>query len=177
MTRSRWSNRLGVVCAAAMLLVADPARAESSVQITEASTVRLSSTPMFSLVCSGYDARVCSDVSPFYRFKERVQHRVSMVATLNQRWGARLTLVSGAYAEKLTINPRAVIGILGAIPIHGSGTLGVEIYTAIGGQVRHRPCLDGYEREYFCGTLTAWSDYPNKTTAMKEYGIKLLYRF
>ena len=31
--------------------------------------------------------------------------------------------------------------------------------------MKHKPCTDSYNRQYFCGNLTAWSDYKDKSDA------------
>ena len=89
----------------------------------------------------------------------------------------RLSVTSGAQSPKLSIAPRVVIGVIGSMQISNRRTLSSEVFGSVGGHLSHKPCLDAYDRKYFCGSLTAWSDFPNKRIAPQEYGLKVLYRF
>ena len=43
-----------------------------------------------------------------------------------------------------------------------------------GSFVSHKPCLDSFDRQYFCGNLTAWSDL-NYNPHPESYTLKLWF--
>jgi hypothetical protein len=49
-----------------------------------------------------------------------------------------------------------------------------EVFGTLGGEIRHRPCLDDYDRQYHCGSLTSWEDFAGKRVPLREYGLKLV---
>ena len=146
-------------------------------QLTEVASVALPSLPAYGTVCSAYDASVCADVGSFYRFRQRYVRRISAVGTFSDRWGVRISITSGAQSPKVSIEPRLVIGLIGSRPLSNGRTISAEVFGSVGGDINHKPCLDNYDREYFCGSLTAWTDFQNKRIALNEYGLKILYRF
>ena len=167
--------RLSVLIAAT--LIAPNAGAAPDWQFTEAATVSLPPSVTYGVVCSSYDSSVCANVSDFYRFNHQYLQRFTIVGTFSKYWGLRASLTTGAQAAKLSLDPRLLIGLIGMKPLSGGRTLSAEVFGSIGGDLRHKPCLDEYDREYFCGSLTAWSDYPTKRISFQEYGIKVLYKF
>jgi len=47
------------------------------------------------------------------------------------------------------------------------------------GKIDHKPCIDTLNRKYYCGNLTAWSDFKPEEKSDVDYnvGIKLTYKF
>ena len=145
--------------------------------MTEVSSLPVRNGQGYALVCSTYDKAVCADVREFYRFRESSISRVTFVASFNMNWGLRATVITGAKAAKLTIQPKAIFGLIGSIPTSNGGGLSGEIYGSVGGSLIHRPCMDSYDREYFCGNLTAWSDFTSRRVPHRESGVKVLWRY
>lgn len=171
------SRRRTHVAMMAAMSVASSAGAATTWRLTEFVDVPLQSVPAFSYVCSQYDSSVCMDVADFYRFRQRNLQRMTVVATFSEQIGLRASITTGAKATKLTISPRVVLGLVGSMRLSAGSSVSAEIFGSLGGTLRHKPCLDEYDREYFCGSLTAWSDFPNKQTPYRESGIKLIYRY
>lgn len=147
-------------------------------QITDATYVPLPvPSKQFGYVCSAYDASVCANVSDFYRFDNQTQLKVTMVGVVTPNWGVRLSLSTGAEAAKLVVDPKLIVGVVMMKQLRSGRTLSSEFSSSLGGAIRHKPCLDGYDREYFCGNLTAWSDYQNKTVVSHDYGLKVIFKY
>ena len=169
-------RRLCAVMAAALIGPANAAAAQW--QLIEATYIPLPlAAPSYGTVCSAYDSGVCANVNEFYQFNHKTLQRVTAVVTFSNQWGLRLSFTTGAQATKLALDPRLQIGILRTKAMASGRSLSAEAFSTLGGDTRHKPCLDEYDREYFCGSLTAWSDYPGKRISFQEYGIKVLYRF
>jgi hypothetical protein len=77
----------------------------------------------------------------------------------------------------MTIDSRLTLGLIVAKQLDSIRSISAEIFNSFGGDTNHKPCLDEYDREYYCGDLTAWSDFEKKHTAYKEWGVKVMYRF
>lgn len=172
--KSRHRNHVTLLAA---MSVASSAGAATTWRLTEFVDVPLQSVPAYSYVCSQYDSTVCANVADFYRFRQRNLQRMTVVVTFSERIGLRASMTTGAKAAKLTIGPRVVLGLIGSMPLSAGRSVSAEVFGSLGGSLRHKPCLDQYDREYFCGSLTAWSDFPNKQSPYRESGIKLIYRY
>lgn len=146
-------------------------------QITEARWVAAPALGPLGLVCSGYDSSVCADVRHHYQQSRRHLLQVGLVAAMTPQWALRLRYTEGVSAPKASLQPRLLIGLIGSQPMGGARSLTAEVYTTVGGDLVHRPCLDAYDRRYHCGTLTAWEDFPGKRVKSSEYGLRLAYRF
>lgn len=171
-------SRYGFCALIAAMLICPTDAAYSEWQIVEAAYVPMPyPIPTFGVVCSGYDSSVCANVGNLYRFNHQTLQRFTLVGAFANNWGLRLSLTTGAQATKVLIDPRLQIGVIRSIPLASGRALSAEVYGSIGGDMKNKPCLDSYDREYFCGSLTAWSDYPNKQISFPEYGFKVLYRF
>ncbi|MEI8210276.1 MAG: hypothetical protein WCG16_13785 [Methylococcales bacterium] len=147
-------------------------------QIIEAAYVALPvPSTQYGVVCSAYETSVCANVGDFYRFNHQTQLRVALVGAISDQWGVRLSLTTGAEATKLVVDPQLIIGVIATKPLTKGRSLSGEVFGSIGGDIRHKPCLDEYDREYFCGNLTAWTDFQSKTIANEEYGLKIVFKY
>ncbi len=99
------------------------------------------------------------------------------MGTLTPNFGARITVITGVDSAKMGVEPRIILGLIGVKQVGSDSVLSAEIYNSFMGATYHRPCTDDYEREYYCGSLTAWTDYVDKNVTFKEWGFKVLYRF
>lgn len=171
------SSLCSAVGAAVLSLMGFQAAAQNQWVLTEARTTPIHSPVPQGIVCSGYDAGVCADISRFYQFDHRQLWRFTLVGQLSENWGVRLTLTTGAEAAKMTVAPRLIFGVIGTAHDTPHSSLSAELFTSLGGDITHQPCVDTYARAYFCGALTAWDDYPNKRIVYQEYGVKLVFRF
>ena len=85
---------------------------------------------------------------------------------------------SGIDTEKLDINSSANIQVTQRVKLTDNVSIDATIGTTIGGEVRHTACTDSIGREYFCGSLTAWSDFDaGKHEQPYNGSLKINYRF
>ncbi len=147
------------------------------VRLTEASYVAPPSVARNGTVCSAYDTSVCADVSQFYKSANRQLLRLGFVTAFSPSWGIRTQFTVGAHASKVSVNPRLILGLIGTTPLSGGGSISGEVSASVGGDVRHRPCVDEYDRLYYCGSLTSWEDFEGKRVRFSEYGVRLSYQF
>jgi hypothetical protein len=143
------------------------------IRLIEASTV---STPLLGpsgSVCSVYDASVCADISKFFIPKKNRMARVSIMAALSPQLGLRFQLTEGTSAPKISIQEKLQFAVLLTRSKSNGSSFVYEFYSSIGGDLKHRPCVDSYDREYHCGTLTSWSEYQGKSVSFPEYGVRL----
>jgi hypothetical protein len=147
------------------------------VRLVEASLVAAPAFGPDAVVCSAYDQTVCADVGAFYRADKNRLTRVGIVAALGATWGLRLRLTEGASSPKASLQPSLQVGLIRSHALGAGRSLTLEAYTSVGGAVIHRPCIDAYERQYHCGTLTSWEDFPSKRLPAKDFGFRAALRF
>lgn len=125
--------------------------------------------------CSSYDASVCQNVNAFYK-PNSPELIVTGIYKINSDNILSFGLNTGYSSSKLQVSPSFLIG--GAKRFYTSNKKDshfvVEGNYWLGSNVIHRPCLDSYDREYFCGSLTAWSDF-NYDHHPDSYNVKIWY--
>ena len=169
--------RHAVTLVAAVFCSPSALLAQSNWVITEATAIPVASAARTGVVCSSYDSGVCADISRFYQFDRRLLWRFSFAGNISDEWGLRATVVTGAKSLKMTIEPLLIFGIIKAKYLSEATSLSAELYGSVGGKTRHLPCIDAYDREYYCGNLTAWTDFQEKQASRNEWGIKLMYHY
>ena len=176
----RWLGRAALLLLAAGVLGSAAAQVRPTITLTELGTVPVAALGLpviWGRACSAYDSAVCHDLSAFYQPRQRQVAQASVLMMATPAWGVHLTWRGGVDAPKLAIAPRIKLGMVHTWLLAGGGSLAVEAHTSLGGALSHRPCLDAYDRAYFCVNLTAWADYPAKTIAQRDQGVKLHWRF
>ena len=138
--------------------------------------------PMFSLpalVASGYDDSVVYDVSHFYRGLRKT--RISFILNYaTETLGEVLSfgLDPGARSEKLRVNSAVFVGYTRALVPQRNMTVSFSTGAWILGGVSETSCVDSFDREYHCGSLTAWSDYSSpKYLTLHYVDLRLEIRF
>lgn len=113
-----------------------------------------------SSVCSGYDKAICHSVSKFYQ-SNHTPMLISGLYFMNPDEIVQFGMNTGFDSSKLTVAPSAMLGFGKRIHLNKKRTAQIVLngYKWVGGQVTHRACQDSFDREYFCGNLTAWSDF------------------
>ena len=85
---------------------------------------------------------------------------------------------NGIDTEKLDINQSGNISVTQRFNITENVSIDATVGTTIGGEVRHTKCTDSIGKEYYCGNLTAWSDFKESKTEQYRMGkLQLNYRF
>jgi len=130
-------------------------------------------------VTSIYDSSSTThDLTSFYTAQNIRTHFI-----LNYFIPGTSILVSGGYdtgskAQKITISPTSFIGVSTYKRIDPNSA----IFFMMGGWQRERvtetPCVDSYEREYWCANLSAWSDHtPLSPAAFRFVELKYELKF
>jgi hypothetical protein len=126
-------------------------------------------------VCSGYDRTVCHAVGQFYESSGAPLFASGLIF-LNRDEILQFGVNTGFNSEKLNITPALMLGLGKRFYLNQSRTMQVVVhgYRWFGGQVTHSPCLDTFERKYYCGNLTAWSDF-TWDSQPQSYGAYLVF--
>ena len=115
------------------------------------------------------------DVAEFY---EADSARISMVWHYAGRKAGEIISVgidSGYRADKITIRPALFIGYAQSMELEHGKYLTFAIGGWLGGKSTHKPCSDAFDREYYCGNLTAWADFRSQRDELQHY-YRLVYK-
>ena len=130
----------------------------------------------FADTAMSYDG-VERSISQFYE-PERTTASIGGYAYFDNDVLVELSLDNGYRSQKWNQSRSATIHVSKALAIADKWSVVLSGGTKLGGEIAEEPCRDSYNREYYCGDLTAWSDY--STEQPKDYhmaGITLNYRF
>ena len=126
-------------------------------------------------VCSTYDNTICQDVSDKYT-ASNVPLLFQGLYQISQDSVITMGLNTGYESSKISVSSSASLG--GAhrwyLSANHTSHLIIEGNYWFGAVVTHRPCLDSYDREYFCPTLSAWSEF-SYDPYPRSYNFKLTY--
>ena len=113
-------------------------------------------------VCSAYYSSSCYNVRSFYqpRFPQFI---LSGFYAADTDTILNVAVNSGFKSEKVTVGPSIMLGIakrfyVGDVSRQNSHVI-FEMNAWLAGSVDHQPCYDSFDRAYYCGTLTSWSDF------------------
>lgn len=133
---------------------------------------------VLSVVASGYDTSIAHDLSDFYTAKNLRQRWVLNYLEPASRWLVSFGYDSGMQADKLSIESSVFLGVAKNVELAKQHHLLVSWGQWFGGKVTERPCIDAYEREYWCPNLTSWKDRPMlHTDPGKYYELKYQWKF
>jgi hypothetical protein len=100
----------------------------------------------------------------FYTAAKQRQHLISNFVIPNTKALISIGYDSGSRAEKILISKTFFIGLSAYKRLDPKSA----IFFMAGGwqkeKITEKPCVDEYDREYWCPNLTAWSDYKPLTT-------------
>jgi hypothetical protein len=118
---------------------------------------------------SGYDSAIAHNVGEFYRADNK---RVNVI--INKYFGSTGILTSvgfdgGSRAEKFKVSNSKYLGFARSFSFGSRSTLYVSTGRWFGGEVLESPCIDSYDREYWCRNLTAWIDRPVIKSRKEEH--------
>ena len=86
---------------------------------------------------------------------------------------------TGHNTPKYDEDPSLVLGIKKRLWLEqtksgrGSKSVTVAGSNMFGGSVKHTPCLDNFNRQYYCANLTAWSDFEQDN--QNEFSLNIKY--
>ena len=122
-----------------------------------------------STVASGYDSAIAHQIGDFYQANNLRQRWVLNYFEPASRWLLSFGVDSGTQADKLSIAPSLFLGAATNLELAKRHQLLISWGQWFGGKVTERPCLDAYDREYWCPNLTAWKDRPALNTDPGKY--------
>ena len=143
-------------------------------QLTSLDISSPSSIPMYDKART-YDGTV-HDVSKFYT-KKNNDVSGSGYLILNTNTKVDLGYKAGFESDKYSTSDTYRVGITQLQDIDENSFLTFGASTTIGGKSSHRPCKDSYDREYFCGNLTSWSDHKKETSNESNHNFNINYTF
>lgn len=132
-------------------------------------------TPSLPTEAASYDGKV-RDISRFYQ-PESTPFTLSG-AVLIENTMVHVNYDSGYTTQKRVVADSAVVHVTQMFDISDKLELSITAGTRIGGEVSDTACTDSFGRQYYCATLTAWSDYkPQEADRYLSGSVKLKYRF
>jgi hypothetical protein len=113
-----------------------------------------------SVVASGYDSSVVFNLSRFYEGLRKP--RISFIlnyATATYGEVLSFGFDPGAQSHKANVKSALFLGYTRAFTPKRNLTLSFSTGAWVFGGMMEIPCVDTYDRQYHCGSLTAWSDH------------------
>jgi len=112
-------------------------------------------------VTSAYDSSIKYYVGNFYKSNNRYQFIFNILGFQKGQFFS-VGYDNGVHAEKLTVNQSLFLGFSQAFEVTKHTLFNVGFGAWFGGNTSESPCVDSYDREYWCQNLTSWSDYKPK---------------
>ena len=130
------------------------------------------------MATSAYDQAIAHNISDFYNAANTRQRWVLNYLAPETRWLFSFGYDSGSQADKLSIESSVFLGLAKNFELSRNHNLLFSWGQWFGGKVTERPCLDAYDREYWCPNLSAWIDRPTLDTQPgKYYELKYQWQF
>jgi len=130
------------------------------------------------MATSAYDQAIAHNISDFYNAANTRQRWVLNYLAPETRWLFSFGYDSGSQADKLSIESSVFLGLAKNYELSRNHNLLFSWGQWFGGKVTERPCLDAYDREYWCPNLSAWIDRPTLDTQPgKYYELKYQWQF
>ena len=127
---------------------------------------------------SAYDDSIAYPLTPFYTPKNTRYRWIANYIEPFTQWLISFGYDSGSRADKLSVAPSTFLGLAKTFEIDKANTMSVSWGQWFGGKVTEHPCLDSYDRQYWCPNLTAWIDRPTlDTQPSKYYELKYQWQF
>lgn len=130
-----------------------------------------------SRTCSLYDSSICFDTGHFYK-PAMPQTVLSGFAKLDGSNALLFGFDTGFQAQKINVSPAIMLGLSHRTYLseRRDAQFIFEVAGWLGQSVSHTPCYDSYNRAYYCGNLSAWSDFSYNPHPTETY-IKLWFDY
>ena len=129
-------------------------------------------------VSSVYDRSVVYDVSSFYKPSSPRLKAVMHYSGWHAGEIFSFGFDTGFSAEKIRVKPAFFLGYTRAFRLGEMTHLTLGLGSWFGGGVSEKPCLDEYNRAYWCPALVAWTDYAPSRRRLAQYvNLVLTHRF
>ena len=122
-----------------------------------------------------YDGKA-RDISKFYE-SESEEFNVGLVAFIEDTQ-ININYDNGFTSQKLRIDDATTVHVTQNIEIDDQWSLALTAGASFGGKSKHTACTDKFGREYYCGDLTAWSDFSQPEHKQYQMGrVQVKYKF
>ncbi len=121
------------------------------------------------VVHSAYDSSVTHDLGHFYRPSKPRMNMVAHYSGWHKGEVFTFGFDTGFSAAKIKMEPAFFIGYTRAFQVAELTHITLGVGSWFGGRVSEKPCLDSYDREYWCPALTAWTDYAPPRRRLSRY--------
>lgn len=123
-----------------------------------------------------YDSSVIYDINRFYDPKKaNIQLGYSFITEKPGRIFS-LGYDNGLKTKKLKISKSYFAGYVETFKFDKNDYLTFNSGIWIGGTIKEEPCIDSYDREYWCQNFLAWSDYEPTYERDNFYRINVNYK-
>lgn len=130
------------------------------------------------LVRSGYDEAISYDLSDMYSYQKPRAALILNFAITTPGTVYSIGFDSGVRTRKLTLKPSFFVGFAQAYALSSREHFAISFGHWFGGSISESPCIDAYDREYWCANLTAWEDYkPDYPGQNRFIDLAYVYRF
>jgi hypothetical protein len=130
------------------------------------------------LVRSGYDEAISYDLSDMYSYQKPRAALILNFAITAPGTVYSIGFDSGVRTKKLSIKPSLFLGFAQAYAFSNRQHVAISVGHWFGGSISESPCIDAYDRQYWCPNLTAWEDYePEYPEQNRFIDIAYVYRF
>ena len=125
---------------------------------TNASGMSIMANP--SSAVSAYDSTSTRyGMSNFYALQNDHQRLVGHINGFSKGELFSIGYDSGINTQKLNVNNALYAGYTKTMSFTKSSLTAIGFGSWFGGRTSERPCIDSYDRQYACQSLTAWGDY------------------
>lgn len=127
---------------------------------------------------SYYDPKVSFDITKFYESEKKRVRFIINYQLPNTSFFISYGYDSGTKAEKIEISNSIFFGLSQALSIQKRHFLFYSWGHWYGEKIKEKPCLDSYDREYWCPSLIAWKDRPHFASRQETYlDLRYVYVF
>lgn len=121
-------------------------------------------------VTSEYDSTSTAyDMTPFYTAANVRKHLIANFAIPSLKTFVSVGYDSGSRSEKISISKTFYLGFAMYKKLDSTSA----VYLMAGGwqkeRINEQPCVDSYDREYWCPNLTSWVDHKPLTSSPLRY--------
>ena len=141
-----------------------------AIQLT---SLEVGTDPVQQSTANSYDG-TSREISRFYKPENtNIQLGVNIQTDPNSLY--KIKVDTGHDTMKYDEDLSLTLGIVKRHHPRANHTLTWGVEGTIGGNVKHTPCYDEYNRQYYCQSLTAWSDFTPEREKNDEHKASINY--
>jgi len=129
-------------------------------------------------VVSGYDTSVKYYVGNLYQANSDRFQFILNIPGFEKGQYFSIGYDNGVQSQKLSMNQSIFLGFSQSFQIAKQTLFNIGAGTWLGGNISESPCVDSYDRQYWCQNLTSWNDYhPNYPRHLSYIDFRILATF